>query len=78
MPHIKGKGQGRAWRESAAFPGHGEESAGVGWAGEHFTKVDREGAGGDEQGVFRGGGAAALRPGAAAEVTDVRGDWTVV
>lgn len=50
----------------------------MGWAGEHFTKVDREGAGGDEQGVFRGGGAAALRPGAAAEVTDVRGDWTVV
>lgn len=81
MPHIKGKGRGWAWRKSTAWPGLREESAGVGWAREHFTKVPlggrRRGWRGGEQGWVggvQGRGTAAPGPGAAAKVTEQR-DW---
>lgn len=48
------------------------------WAGEHFTKVDGEGAGGDEQGGVQGRGSSSPEARAAAEVTDTRRDWTDV
>lgn len=78
MPHIKGKGQGRAWRESASFPGHGEESADVQGAANTLRRWTEKGLVGMSRGLFRGGEAAAPRPGAAAEVTDLRRDWTDV